>query len=76
MPIYRAKHDTMIAGKPTAKDVEVKGLSEDRIKAYLEAGLIEEVKPEKVTKEAAKVEDDFAKAAKEIDRTSDKRVAK
>lgn len=76
MTKYRAKLDSMIAGRPVAKGDEVKGLSDDRAKAYLEAGLIEEDKPEAPTKEEKKADTVFTEAAKKIDTTSDKRTEK
>ena len=76
MKKYRAKLDSMIAGRPVAKGDEVKGLSEDRVKAYLSAGLIEEDKPEALTKDEKKADEIFAEAAKKIDTTSDKRTEK
>lgn len=76
MTEYRAKLDTMIEGKPTAEGALVKGLSDDKVKAYVEAGLIEEVKAETKTKDEKKADQVFADAAKKIDTTSDKRTEK
>lgn len=76
MPNYHAKHDTMIEGRPTAKGALVKGLTTEKVKVYVDAGLIEEVKDEPQSKDAKKADEVFAEAAKKIDTTSDKRTEK
>lgn len=76
MTSYRAKHDTMIAGRPTAEGTEIRGLSDEKAKAYVGAGLIEEIKPEKVSKGQAKSDETFSAAAKKIDTSADKRTEK
>ncbi|CCF19158.1 protein of unknown function [Pseudorhizobium banfieldiae] len=73
---YRAKIDTMIDGKPVREGAEVNGLSEDKAKGYLKAGLIEEDKPAAKDKDTEKTDKVFEDAAKRIDTTSDKRTEK
>lgn len=76
MTKYRATLDTMIEGKPVREGAEVKGLSEDKAKAYLKAGLIEEDKPDTKSKDAEKGDKVFEEAAKRINTSSDKRTEK
>lgn len=72
---YVAALDTMIEGKPTREGAFVKGLSEEKLQAYLDAGLIKE--PESgETKEEAKVNKALEEGAKRIDTTGDKRTEK
>lgn len=70
--VYVAAIDTMIEGKPTRKGVEVKGLEEDKLKAYVSAGLLEEFKPQDLSKE----DQALADSAKAIDTTADRRTDK
>lgn len=72
---YVAALDTMIEGKPTRKGATVKGLGEEKLQAYLDAGLIEEADSAE-TKEEAKVNKALEEGAKRIDATGDKRTEK
>lgn len=65
---YRAAQDTVIEGAPVRAGRGVSGLTEEKLKAYVSAGLLEEVKADKPAKEEAE--------AKNIDRTGDKRTGK
>lgn len=69
---FVAAEDSIIEGRPTAKGAEVKGVSEDALKSYIKAGLVEELKEEKLSDDAKQLAED----AKKIDTTSDKRTEK
>ena len=80
MTEYRAKIATMIEGRPTSEGAVVTGLTDDRAKAYVKAGLIEEIKPDEDEKSKSKEEKAadtaFTDAAKKIDTSADKRTEK
>jgi hypothetical protein len=80
MTEYRAVLDTVIEGRPTAEGALIRGLSDDKAKAYIGAGLIEEIKPEAdekaKSKDEKKADEAFAEAAKKIDTSADKRTEK
>lgn len=76
MPNYRATLDTMIEGRPTAEGAIVRGLSDDKVKSYKAAGLIEEIKEDAETKAEKKANEVASEEAKKIDTSSDKRTEK
>lgn len=73
---YVAAIDTVIEGKPVRKgaSVEVKGMSEEKLQAYIDAELV--TTPEEESKEAAAINKVLEEGAKKIDTTGDKRTEK
>jgi hypothetical protein len=73
---YVAALDTIFEGKPVREGVpvDVKGMAEERVQEYLDAGLIE--LPDEPSKEAVETSKQLSEEAAKIDTSGDKRTEK